>query len=173
MATLIGSTDITGGSNSFFDGGDIWTFRMVCDASGTVDTMAVYSRSSAGGTTVTLVIYADSSGEPGAVLGQTGAISTSGADGVVSGAMLSNVSVTSGTFYWLAWLRPSGQSAWNSVWFPSSGVTGRRLTGQATVPDPWNTAGDTTRTDGFPIRADGTAGSSAVGRNRSRPLLLT
>lgn len=158
MATLIGDTSIAGGSNDFWAAGESCLYRVQCATSGTVDTLAMYTRASA--CTYKLGIYADSGSEPGSLLGLTANIAGPGADGIQSAALVSNVAVTSGTFYWLGFVDTHASSSLNVVVVGSQAH--RTLGSLSDFPNPWTTASDSPGTGGFPIRGDGTAGGGGV-----------
>jgi hypothetical protein len=154
VAVLIGSTTI-GGGNTTFGGGDAAGTRFQAAADGTVETMSLYGRNSAADVSVKLGIYSDSSSLPNSLLGETGNLpGITGADGVRTAAMLSNVPITSGTFYWLFLMVASSGSFFNASYATTGGFRGD--TGIASFPSTWTPAGDFSGTEGLPIQGDGT-----------------
>lgn len=170
MAVLLGSLDTTGGIGSFFGAGELGATEAVAAASGNVATLSVTIRES-GFTSLILAIYADSGADsPGALLGTTSSDPiTDTTLGTKTADLNSPVAVTNGTKYWLAVL-PLGN------WMDFTTTVGGQYfykAGQASMPNPYGTpTGDTS--SGFPMTGESAAGGgSPVGRNRSRPVLLT
>jgi hypothetical protein len=156
MTVLLGSIDTTGGSGGFFTPGDTFGSRFECSASGTVETLSIQAGSS-GYSSLTLAIYADSAGVPGARLGTSA--STALDNALVSLAVSPGVAVSSGSFYWLFELVAGGNL--NLTMRSSGGFRGKA--GVTSYPDPWNTSGDSTFTAGLPIQAEGTEGGGPAG----------
>jgi hypothetical protein len=169
MAILLGTLDTTGGADAFFGAGEAGATEAIAAASGNVATLSVTIRVS-GFTSLILAIYADAGTDiPGVLLGTTSSDPiTDTTAGTKTADLNSPVAVTSSTKYWLAAL-PLGN------WMDFTGVIGGHYhykTGQASMPSPWGTStGDTSV--GFPMIGESGAGGAAVGRNRSRPVLLT
>jgi hypothetical protein len=166
VAVLIGNDAAGAGSTTFFPDLGTCVTKYPCVASGTVSSMSTWSRTS--GASLWLLIYADASGTPGALLGQTVAITSLPDEVTVSGAMAVNVPVTLGTDYWLGLFYDSAGGSFNSRWLASGGFRYRDVTG---IQDPWDTSSNSTGTEGLAIQGDGTASSSAVGVPRSRPMI--
>jgi hypothetical protein len=159
MAVLIGNNAASGQGTTFFPDDSACISSFVAAASGTVDTLSAWTSGNAGDVNVTLLIYADSAGSPGALLGQSVLIVGGVADTVISGAMVSNVAVVAATTYWLGFHVSSSGSQFNSRWFASGGF--RYDDGYATPPDPWDMTGNSTGTEGLAIQGDGTLAAAA------------
>lgn len=147
MAVLLGSLTATG-STTFFNSGDAGASQWQAIGSGSVVTIsgAVLSSSF---TTLKFAIYADSSGVPGAKLGETVTTSSNTA-GTKTMALGTPVSVTSGTFYWLA-LIPAGGSV--DVQMGAAGNYSYK-TAAGSFTDPWGTSTDTGVGTALPMTGD-------------------
>lgn len=161
MAVLIGTTSVAGGSNTTFGADEAAGTRYQCVTSGTLETLSMYARTSAGSITLEFAVYSDSAGNPDSLLGKTTAVTAPGSDTVVSSSVITPFAVTSGTFYWLFMLVNSPGSFLNATMTASGQMRGDD--GTTDFPSTWDTAGDfTDAVLGMPIQGDGTASGGAV-----------
>ena len=157
MATLVGQTTATGGAD-FFGAGDLAASKYVASNSGTAATMSILLRAASSFTSMALAIYADNgSNAPGALLGQTSAITDTTA-GVKTASLTAGVAITSGTTYWLACLALGGNLDFNDV--PGGLYQGRSSASSFT--DPFGTIAWNDLSNGVPIQADSAAGGGAT-----------
>lgn len=153
MTVLAGSI-AGGGTNDFFNSGDMPVSPYTTVAAGTPTQAQINVRASSTFTSLTVVIYADSAGSPGSKIGQFTAITdnTAGtkiATGYTGSALSSSQSI------WLGALALGG--VWNDTG-NSSGGGYKGRTGQASVPDPFGTADftDTTAALTLPVEVEAT-----------------
>lgn len=155
MATFGETSDGTNQSTS--SANRVWVSQATPAASGTVSTGHVrLALDSSGSTSIKFAIYADSSGEPGALLAESDALTVN--DTTIQWRTLTfsggnQISVTAGTPYWIgpAWQDP-GTPGVTQRWTGSAG--GRReqsITTWPTLPNPYGTP--TSSTGSGPLSA--------------------
>lgn len=108
-------------------------------ASDVVTQLFIYCAGNAGASTsLTMALYADSAGNPGARLGisSVATIPNGQAAGWIEVDLLSGVSVVSGTTYWIAMVTNAGGATFR---YSATGTTKGR--GDGTLPDPYGTPG--------------------------------
>jgi hypothetical protein len=155
VAVLAGQLT-TGGAGDLFGATDIVQTARTAVATGTADTLKIVLASSPG-SSITLMVYADSAGAPAALLGQTA--STAVIAGTNSLALLSNITITNAVVYHLAML-VAGANV-NLTDSTPGGYSGR--TGVGAVPNPFgSTSGFSFPTDSLPMTIEGTVGAAAV-----------
>jgi len=112
--------------------------RFVAGSSFSADTMHARFTSTSASSAMRMAIYADSSGKPGAVLGDTAQF-TAG-PGLRSAALKAPVQITAGNVYWIAtWTQSGGSTATNVTFVANDGVGTRyraEPTYSATNPFP-------------------------------------
>lgn len=165
MATFGETSDGTNQSTS--SANRVWVSQATPATSGTVTTGHVrLALDSAGSTSVKFAIYADSSGEPGALLAESDAITVN--DTTIQWRTLTfsggnQISVTGGTPYWVgpAWQDP-GVPGVTQRWTGSAG--GRREQSVAswpTLPNPYGTPTSSTGSGPLSAYVTYTEGSSS------------
>jgi hypothetical protein len=170
--TVLGG-DLTQTGDDFFPAGDLVAGRFVAVASGNCDQLSIRNRSTSSFTSLRLALYSDDGGSPFkplSLLGSTAGTITDTSAGIKSLALSPTVALTSGTPYWIAVLVVGG--TWNT--HVVTGGTYRGYTA-ASFPGTWaDTPGTISDPNAITMLAEEiSAGGSAVGRNRSRPVLLT
>jgi len=158
MTVLAGST-AGGGTNDFFNSGDLPASPYTTVAAGTPDQAQVVIRSGSTFTSLTIGIWADSSGNPGAKIGQFTAITDNTAGTKIVGGYTGSA-LTLSQAIWVGALTLGGafNDTGNST---GSGYKGR--TGQASLPDPFGATdfADATATLTLPILVE-QVGSAAA-----------
>lgn len=166
MATLIGTTDVTGGSSDLFGLDEVAASKYTAAASGSATTMSVAIRTGTSSTSMILGIYSDAAGVPGTLLGQTSAFNPGSATAVKTGTLTAPVSITASTIYHLAALSLL-TGGWN--WTTANGQTAgyRQDAGiGGAFEATWDVTGDsTTATSTIPISVDSSSGGSPVFRS--------
>jgi hypothetical protein len=158
LAILVGTTT-GGGSADFFGDGEAALSRFQCVTSGSVDTLS-FTITASTFVGMTLAIYADSAGVPGALLGTSAstAVQTAGTRSLA----VTPVAVTSGTFYWLGMLGAGG----NPNYTAATGAGEVHKTVGAAWPNPWGGA-DSAGSNTLPIAGEGTAGGATTSSPRT------
>lgn len=157
-----GAPQLLLGAQTLFTGpdsdaaGDSEAFQSTASASGTLDTLAVYVDSSTTATSLSLGLYADSAGRPGALL--TGASTTTVTSSAWNVLSVPPVAVTAGTRYWIALLSTGGTLRFrNGSGCTSVNNSQRNL---SALPATWS-SGSTWPT--CPISAYGSSSSGSGG----------
>ncbi|HEV7494519.1 beta strand repeat-containing protein [Baekduia sp.] len=111
-------------------------FRTTATATGTVDSMTVYVNATSSATKLTVGLYADSNGHPGALLTQGS--KTSPTKGATNDITVPSASVTNGATYWVGLLGTGG-----TLTFRDQVNAGKAETyavgGLTTMPSTWQT----------------------------------
>jgi|WetSurMetagenome_2_1015567.scaffolds.fasta_scaffold21245_4 hypothetical protein len=147
--TVTGSTNYSGTSQATGTGTTSYTpvvnsvraNSIVASKDGTIVSLGINIRTASSSATVMMAIYADASGNPGAILAQTDATVTS-ATGWLEMALDTPVDVTSGTTYWIAFaastattLRFNSATGTNTLYYVTQTY--------GSFPDPFGTASTT------------------------------
>jgi hypothetical protein len=103
--TLVGNTSVQSGTDS--NAGSAEAFPFTSSASGTTTAASVYVDSGSAATGLVVGLYSDSSGAPGALLGQASLSSPS--SGAWNTFDFPSVSISASTRYWLAILGTGGE----------------------------------------------------------------
>jgi len=105
VTVLVGNTSVQPGTDS--NAGSAEAFPFTSSASGTTTAASVYVDSGSAATGLVVGLYSDSSGAPGALLGQASLSSPS--SGAWNTFSFPSVSISASTPYWLAILGTGGQ----------------------------------------------------------------
>jgi len=164
---LFGSVDITGGTNYFFEAGQVAVSPFTVSASGTLERLKIELRDSPGAMNVRGVVYADSSGSPGAQIAFGSTPVTGGAPSTAVLTLDSTPIVTAGQVVW-AGIKVTGGNC-NTYGVGTFGLRGKNGTAGTTAPDPFGTADftDNPPARGIPVLGEGTTGGSALEQNPS------
>jgi outer membrane protein assembly factor BamB len=139
-ATLVGTTTVQTGKDSN-TAGRAEAFTTTASATGAVGQLSVYLDASSTASKVSIGLYANASGHPGALL-TSGTVTTPHA-GAWNSVDVASANVTSGTTYWLAVLGPTGSTG--TVFFrdKANGTGAAAETSSssalASLPQTWST----------------------------------
>lgn len=161
MAVLIGSTATPGGTDAFLLD-EVAATQYTATANGSAASMSVAIRSGTSCTSMVLGIYSNAAGVPNTLLGQTVAFNPGSATAVKSAALVSPVTIVSGTVYHLAALSLAG-GPWNYTGASSAGYRNDAAIGGA-FEATWDVTGDSTGgVQALPITADSGVGFVGAG----------